>query len=179
MLIQFPILIALYFSVREVAVAENSYMLYEFQQNFDFGTIQTMFLGILELAEREQIFLPITIGILQFAQMKLTFSLKKSKTPEPKEKKKDGMPDMSSMNKSMTYAMPLMIAFFTASLPAGVGLYWGTSTLFGIGQTIAINREKPEDKKNKSNNSSEVTVKVVEKNEKEKYLPKAKSKKKK
>ena len=92
------------------------------------------------------------------------------------------MPDMQTMNKTMTYTMPIMIAFFTATLPAGVGLYWGTSTIFAIGQTLVINREKSDEIQSK--NSDEVTVKVVEKTEeevkketKEKYLPKGKKKK--
>lgn len=88
---------------------------------------------------------------------------------------------MQTMNKTMTYTMPLMIAFFTASLPAGVGLYWGVSTLFGIGQTVVVNREKPEDFSKK--NSGEVEVRVVEKTEEakkeeeiKKYLPGKKKK---
>ena len=43
----------------------------------------------------------------------------------------------------MTYIMPVMIAVFTASLPAGVGIYWGTSTLYGIFQQLVVNKEKP------------------------------------
>ncbi len=189
MLFQFPILIALYYTVREVTMGGNIHNLYLFQQNFDFDSIQTMFLGILDLAEKNIIVLPIIVGLLQFAQMKLTFSLKKTKKDTKKKKEEpkknpSGMPDMNSMSKTMTYTMPLMIAFFTATLPAGVGLYWGTSTIFGIGQTIVINREKTEDDKVKPNNSSEVTVKVIDKSEEEKredekkkYLPKGKKKK--
>lgn len=190
MLIQFPILIGLYFAVREVAFGGNSFMLYGNLQDFDFDSIHTVFLGVLELADRNKIALPLVVGFLQFIQMKLTFSLRGMKKQPKKEKKPDGMPDMQAMNKSMTYVMPLMIAFFTATLPAGVGLYWGTSTIFGIGQTYMINREKPGKEKEGMNvsvkNSDEVTVKVVEKTpeekhkeEKEKYLPKGKKKKKK
>jgi len=53
-------------------------------------------------------------------------------------------PDTSPMtmaNNMMIYFMPVMIAVFAASLPAGVGLYWGTSTLFGIGQQLVVNKE--------------------------------------
>jgi membrane protein insertase Oxa1/YidC/SpoIIIJ len=49
---------------------------------------------------------------------------------------------MPMMNKTMIYFMPLLIAFFTASLPAAVGFYWGASTLFGIGQQVIVNRSK-------------------------------------
>lgn len=177
-LLQFPVLIGLYYSVREVAMGGSVHSLYAFQSSFDFASIDTMFLGILDLANKNLIVLPIIIGLLQFAQMRLTFSMKK--TPASTKPKKEGMPDMQSMNKTMSYTMPLMIAFFTASLPAGVGLYWGTSTLFAIGQTLVVNKEKPE---GNSKNSSEVTVRIIEKTEEEKkeeikkkYLPKGKKK---
>lgn len=179
-LLQFPVLIALYYTVREVAMGGSVYNLYAFQADFDFTSIDTMFLGVLDLATKNLIALPVIVGLLQFIQMKLTFSLRKPKQ-KVEQKPANGMPDMQTMNKTMTYTMPLMIAFFTASLPAGVGLYWGVSTLFGIGQTMVVNREK--DAEQTVTNSSEVTIKVVEKTEgekreeeKQKYLPKAKHK---
>lgn len=179
-LLQFPVLIALYYTVREVAMGGSVYNLYAFQANFDFTSIDTMFLGVLDLATKNLIALPVIVGLLQFVQMKLTFSLRKPKQ-KVEQKPANGMPDMQAMNKTMTYTMPLMIAFFTASLPAGVGLYWGVSTLFGIGQTMVVNKEKSEDFS--KTNSGEVTVKVVEKTEEEKreeekrkYLPGKKNK---
>jgi YidC/Oxa1 family membrane protein insertase len=48
--------------------------------------------------------------------------------------------EMESANRMMIYIMPLMLAFFTASAPAGVGIYWAFSTLYGIIQQIIINR---------------------------------------
>lgn len=179
-LLQFPVLIALYYTVREVAMGGSVYNLYAFQADFDFTSIDTMFLGVLDLATKNLIALPVIVGLLQFIQMKLTFSLRKPKQ-KVEQKPANGMPDMQAINKTMTYTMPLMIAFFTASLPAGVGLYWGVSTLFGIGQTMVVNREK--DAEQTVTNSSEVTIKVVEKTEgekreeeKQKYLPKPKHK---
>ena len=189
-LFQFPILIGLYYSVRDVVIGAGVHNLYEFQKDFDFDSIHTMFLNTLDLAEKNIIVLPIIIGLLQFSQMKLTFAMKKTpkkKESKKKDDKKSGTPDMQAMNRTMTYTMPLMIAFFTATLPAGVGLYWGTSTLFAIGQTLVINREKPKDGI-VVKNSEEVTVRVVDKSEdtereavekiKKKYLPKGKKKKK-
>ena len=80
------------------------------------------------------IVLPITIGLLQFGQMKLTLGKNAKSQPT------DG--PMPMMNKTMMYFMPIMIAVFTASLPAAVGFYWGTSTLFGIGQQLFVNKSK-------------------------------------
>ena len=48
---------------------------------------------------------------------------------------------MDMANKMMIYIMPVMIAVFTASVPAGVGLYWSSSTIYGIFQQIFVNRQ--------------------------------------
>ena len=40
------------------------------------------------------------------------------------------------------YILPVMIALFTASLPAGVGIYWGASTIYGIIQQLIVNKGK-------------------------------------
>ena len=58
----------------------------------------------------------------------------------------------------MKYVMPLMIAFFTASLPAGVGLYWGTSTNYGIAQQFVVNKQSE-----KEEEEEEPSVRVIEK----------------
>jgi YidC/Oxa1 family membrane protein insertase len=41
--------------------------------------------------------------------------------------------------KMMNYIMPLMTAFFTVTLPAGLGLYWIISSVVQITQQLAIN----------------------------------------
>jgi membrane protein insertase Oxa1/YidC/SpoIIIJ len=42
--------------------------------------------------------------------------------------------------------MPAMIAIFTASVPAGVGLYWSVSTLYGIAQQLVVNYQSDQTK---------------------------------
>ncbi len=134
MLIQFPILIALFYVVKDGLDFINPQLLYGSLQNFDASLIQPIFLGIIDLTKVNIIALPITIGLLQFGQMRLTLGkvAKNASADSP----------MPMMNKTMMYVMPLMIAFFTASLPAAVGFYWGTSTLFGIAQQIVVNKSK-------------------------------------
>lgn len=62
------------------------------------------------------------------------------------EKKKDAsdytsfMPDPEVLNKFMLYGMPIMVGIFTYTLIAGVGLYWGMSTLFAIFQQLFVNK---------------------------------------
>src|SRR6056297_2465646 len=54
----------------------------------------------------------------------------------------------ASTQKMMTTIMPLMIGFISFTLPSGLSLYWFTSTLFGIGQQLLINKKETVPKKN-------------------------------
>ena len=64
--------------------------------------------------------------------MKLSFAAvakKKGDTEEPQE----GLAaQMQQMQKMMLYVMPIMIGVFTFTFPAAVGVYWFTSTVFGV-----------------------------------------------
>lgn len=46
----------------------------------------------------------------------------------------------AATNKTMMYTMPLVTAFFVISMPAGLGLYWLTSSTFQFFQQIVINK---------------------------------------
>lgn len=139
MLLQFPVLIGLFYVIKDVIIPDNIYLLYSPLQSFPIEQIDVNFLSVLDLTKNNVYVLPFIVGGLQFLQMKLQFALKKKK--EGKKEKKKEAPEMAVMNNVMTYFMPVMIAVFTASVPAGIGLYWGTSTLYGIGQQIVVNRE--------------------------------------
>lgn len=143
-LIQFPILIALFYVIQSGLNPDNSILLYTTLKDFTFGDINPHFLGM-DLTKLNTIVLPLIVGGLQFAQMKLAevkSSKEKRKTEDGKkdDKKKFGN-EMQMATKMMTYVMPVMIAVFTASIPAGVGVYWGTSTLFGIAQQLFVNKK--------------------------------------
>ncbi|MBU0727148.1 YidC/Oxa1 family membrane protein insertase [Patescibacteria group bacterium] len=139
MLIQFPILIAIFYVVKNGFNVINPDMLYSTLKEFDILTINPHFLGIIDLTKINIIALPIIVGGLQFIQMRLTLGKVKTNSLT----KKDDAPNpMAGMGKMMQYVMPVMIAVFTASLPAAVGFYWGTSTLFGIGQQVIVNKSK-------------------------------------
>lgn len=137
-LIQFPILIALYFVVQDGLNPDQSVFLYEPLKDFIFQNVSTNFLGILELTKQNIYVLPFVIGGLQFGQLYLANSRNKQKQTTQKDSTQD---QMQSVQNTMLYFMPAMIAVITATLPAGVGLYWGTSTLFAIIQQIIINKE--------------------------------------
>lgn len=150
LLVQFPVLIAVFNVIQNGINPDSIYLLYEPLKNFPLSSIATLFLGILDLQKNNLYVLPVIVGGLQFLQMKLSMARTKSKIPTKEkalEKKgKDDMPDIATINRSMMYFMPFLIAFFTASVPSGVGLYWGVSTLFGLGQQIVINRQSDGEK---------------------------------
>ena len=52
----------------------------------------------------------------------------------------EGNDQVASMNKSMTYMMPLMSLYFCIIMPAGLGIYWVTSALFQCIQQVIINK---------------------------------------
>jgi len=135
-LIQFPVLIALFYVVKDGLDFINPHLLYASLKSFDASLIEPVFLGLIDLTKINIFVLPIIIGLLQFGQMKLTLG----KTLKNQPAAAGSL--MPMMNKTMIYFMPVLIAVFTASLPAAVGFYWGTSTIFGIGQQIVVNKSK-------------------------------------
>jgi YidC/Oxa1 family membrane protein insertase len=148
LLLQFPFLIALFYVVQGGINPDNAYLFYSDYGNFNLQDIDVMFLGILDLTKANIYVLPFVIGGLQFFQMKLTMGRKAKKTAKQSN-------EMAMASSMMTYVMPVMIAVFTATLPAGVGIYWGTSTSYGIVQQLFVN-------KGGSTSKNEPTVKVID-----------------
>lgn len=139
-LVQFPVLIALFYVIQSGLNPDNTYLLYSPLKNVDLSNLHTNFLGILDLTKANAFVLPIIVGALQFFQLKLA-TVKKAKENEKNDEKAPAS-EMESASKMMAYIMPVMIAMFTASVPAGVGLYWGVSTAFAIGQQVVVNKKK-------------------------------------
>lgn len=144
LLLQLPFLIGIFYVVQDSLNPDNTYLLYKAYENFALSDISHAFFGIIDLSKPNLYVLPIIIGGLQFVQMKLSMGLSSPKG------------EMASASKMMIYLMPVMIAIFTASLPAGVGFYWGTSTLYGIVQQMFVNKGKSDHKDDK-----EPTVRVI------------------
>lgn len=63
-----------------------------------------------------------------------------------------------AQQKVLMYVMPIMMGAFTISFPAGVGLYWITSSVFQVGQQIVLNKMFK-----KNANKDVITVKGKEK----------------
>ena len=141
MLVQFPVLIALFFVIKSGLAPHNSYLIYPISalQNFDFSAINFHFLWM-DLSRPDRFFvLPILVGLLQFWQMA---SMEKKRGQKSDAKKN---PHESAM-KLMKYILPGMVVVFSATMPAAVALYWGISTLFAVGQQYFL-QKNPADKK--------------------------------
>jgi len=132
---------------------DNAHLLYGSLSQFRLSEINVNFLGILDLTKVNAFVLPLFVGGLQFLQMKLAIirSGKKKETEGAKEKKSE----TEMANQMMIYVMPVMIAVFTASVPAGVGLYWSISTAYGIAQQLIVNKQV---------SAETASVRVIEKN---------------
>jgi YidC/Oxa1 family membrane protein insertase len=151
LLIQFPILIGLFFVIRDGWHLELSrHLIYSWNQTLPW-TFDTHFLGLNLLDPHAYIFPPLLV-VMQFVQMKLSFAIAKRKkdkkeSADGKEKtlekaEKKPLSQQEIQQKMMLYGLPLMIGFFALQFPAAVSLYWGISTLFGIGQQLVVNRKE-------------------------------------
>jgi YidC/Oxa1 family membrane protein insertase len=134
-LIQFPILIAVYQVFQSGLTHANFTDLYSFVANP--GAIDTSFLGIADLA-KASIILAVVTGIAQYVQTKMLIT---KKAPVKTEGAKDENM-LSEMNKSMQYFMPLLTIIIGMSLPAGLVLYWLLTTILTIvQQKFVFNRK--------------------------------------
>lgn len=126
LLIQLPVLIALYRVFWNGLQPEQMVFLYNFVPLP--GIIDQTFLGIVNLAQ-PNIVLALLAGIAQFIQVKMSASKTKSD-------KSSGF--AGQMQKQMQYFMPAFMVLILFRLPSAVGLYWLTTTLFTIVQQYCI-----------------------------------------
>ncbi|MCC6643121.1 YidC/Oxa1 family membrane protein insertase [Candidatus Peregrinibacteria bacterium] len=132
-LIQLPILIGLFNVIQNGMDPGSSWLLYPPLKSFDLTLIETNFYGLWDLTKIDFITLPVLVGLLQFLQVKLSMGRKKPAAGKSSE--------METASRTMMFIMPVMIAFFTASVPSGVGLYWAFSTTYGIIQQLIVNKQ--------------------------------------
>lgn len=137
-LIQFPILIALYHSLTKIvslnspdAIAKVNETLYFPFLHLDRAWDPTFF-GI-SLAQSPASLMSSTplILIAPLLTAVLQFFLSKMMMPAVATKAKKDDFQTAIQTQSM-YIFPLMIGYFSYSLPFGLSLYWNTFTLFGI-----------------------------------------------
>lgn len=75
------------------------------------------------------VLIPVLTGFLQFIQTKMMMA---KKDGQVKKEKKDSSDFATAFQTQSLYIFPVMIGFFSYTLPIGLSLYWNTLTLFGI-----------------------------------------------
>ena len=141
-LLQIPIIIALYFSVYSgggVALPDiNVEALYSF---ISVPTEVTMnFIGLVDIAGRS-VLLALAAGITQYIHVNYVMP-----TPE-KPKKEDGPADfqtelMNNMQTQMKFVMPILITGIAYFISAAIALYFVVSNLFSIFQELYVRRHR-------------------------------------
>ena len=125
MLIQFPIWIALYQSIRTALAATPedlmglSDKLYSSSYIIGAVPLNDQFLW-LNLGQPDKYYI---MAILVAATMWVLQKMSTVPTSDPKQQ---------SMNNMLVWLMPLMFAFFTISFPSGLAVFWVVSNIIGI-----------------------------------------------
>lgn len=156
-IIQIPIFIGLYntlnmflaHGVGEKVINEINAKLYN--PLLKISTIDPMFLGFnLALSPSTAkiwyyYLIPVLTAVLQYLQAKTTMPAPavSEKKEEDGEKKESSTAEdfQKAMNTQMKYVFPLMIGYFSFSLPVGLSLYWNIFSIFSIIQHYHIHKE--------------------------------------
>jgi len=124
--VQIPIWIALFQVIRRTlgttpeALLGLSSRLYDWDFITHSVPLNSEFLFI-DLAERS-VPLAILVAVATFYQQKLSTA---TRSPSKDDRQ-------AATNKMLLYLMPLMFGWFTLTVPAGLGVYWFTTSLVGI-----------------------------------------------
>lgn len=117
-LIQFPILIALFWIFRDALSSNNMHLLYPFVSNP--GKVNSLFLGFVDLSQKGNFILAILAAVTQFVQSKMI-------TPKPLKSQENST--QSILGTQMIYFLPLLTFVFALQFPAGLALYWAVTTV--------------------------------------------------
>jgi YidC/Oxa1 family membrane protein insertase len=149
MLIQFPIIIALYTVLQQVVRANSGMLVTQINKIVYFPFLKITkpwdenFFG-LHLGKSPEnlmntfgfliLLVPLITIIFQLIQSKMMFPVVSKK--ENDGKKEDDF--ASAMQTQSLYVLPLIIGFTSFKFPMGLSLYWNTFTIFGIIQQYRI-----------------------------------------
>jgi len=126
LLIQIPILIALFFVFKDAVAGTHLDRLYDFVARPE--NLDTRLLGLIDLSQKDIIFLPAIAAGLQFMQSRMLLP---------------SGPDVPALQKQLIFLFPVLTFVFATTLPAALPLYWATTTLFTIVQQYVIIKEMP------------------------------------
>ncbi len=146
LLIQFPIILALYHVFLNGFRDESLNSLYSFVSNP--GHLDAISFGFINLAA-SNIYLALLASILQYYQTKSLMAVSMNgqteKTSDAEKSPEEKMQDFAqSLSKNMMYTMPVVTLLFAMGLPSGLALYWSVTTLFAIVQQYFIMKRQKE-----------------------------------
>lgn len=131
LLIQLPILFAIYRVLIDGLRVEALSALYPWIPRP--MELHMIAFGILDLS-KPNIILAVIAGISQYIQARIML-------PPKRPAAAAGKPDMASMMSTQAlYVMPVITVVFALGLPAGLSLYWATTTILGILQNALLKR---------------------------------------
>ena len=133
-LVQFPIIIALYWVFKDGGIEIDPTLLYSFVPTPE--TIVSTFLGF-DLAEKSYVLAFLT-GLTQYIHLSRSASFNQGNTNGEDQTDQEKM--MAMVGKSMKYTMPVMITIFAYIIGGAVALYWVTSNIFMIVQEWYIQK---------------------------------------
>lgn len=130
-LVQLPILIALYRLFLEGFSPESFNNLYSFIAKPEH--LNSSFLGLVDLSSKNMIIV-LLAAVVQYFQGKLSL---------PKVDKNQGQEMMpaSKIGRQMVIIGPILTFVILRGLPSAIGVYWLTTSIFSIFQQIYINKQ--------------------------------------
>jgi len=153
MIIQIPVFIALYNTLQMFLVADTTKIITSLNKTLyfpflHFKTLDAWFFGVNLAATPNQMksifayLIPIVTAVLQYFQTVSTTAGMAQPTPtkaivvgkDGKKVESSGDDFQKAMNTQMKYVFPLMIGWFSLSMPVGLALYWNIFSVFSIVQ---------------------------------------------
>ncbi len=134
LIIQFAVLIALYFALfREGFPVIKEALLYGFVHAP--GQVSTSFFGLMDTLAPHNILLALIVGATQYVAILLTLR----RTPSPTNPDREAAHKMQSA--MMLYFMPALLAVVSYTFPAAVGVYFIAGNLVSIAQEWVLKRQ--------------------------------------
>ncbi len=134
-LVQLPVIFALYFVFFKGLPTLNTEILYSFVSTPI--TMSMMFLGI--LLSGKSIILALLAAVTQYYQIKLSIPPMAAAEKGAKPSFKDDF--ARSFNLQIRYILPIVVFGISYTISAAVALYWATSNLFSIGHELYVKRK--------------------------------------
>jgi len=159
MIIQLPVFIALYNTLNlfllnghaeKTITAINKVLYFSFLK---IDSVNSWFFGLDLVKTPKQagdwyyLLIPLITGILQYFQAIVSMPQANTtsqvvQAQKDKDKKTDGQGDFQkAMNTQMKYMFPVLIGWFSYTLPIGLALYWNIFSIMGIMQYKKVNNK--------------------------------------